>query len=106
MSADNGIYILETVDGFRVMYGHAVSNTKNEYEIYKFFKSAKHYNTRADALYYAAGFADVAEDLHGGTEDGILFICYRNYHWDDIVERNQGKNESRSVFEGGLRSLH
>jgi len=58
MSADNGIYILETKDGFRVAHAQAIGNIHynadetgfNLREIYRYFHKGKFFKFKEEAL--------------------------------------------------------
>ena len=84
MSADNGIYILESKDGFRVVYAHAIDNIYehgwkfNSKYLKKYFGEAPVLTTRDEAwkeakkLYYkviARGILEYGINIIPGHED-------------------------------------
>lgn len=92
MSANNHIVILNSKDGFRVTHCQALSNIfwwriknapayqveqKNEinpFVLYQYFKDAKYFKTKEEALIYA-------EELYfhiGYVEYGICEVIYNN----------------------------
>lgn len=94
MSADNGIYVLETKDGFRVVELQAVENycwddeigghttdqdvwIKNAREMWA---SSPHFKTEEEAMKYAKKLHDKTMKDFGIVEYGISFITIdRNF---------------------------
>lgn len=78
MSADNGIYILQTKDGFRVSHAQAIENINwqadetgfNLREIYKYFHDAKFFKSIEGAFKEAFRIYD----LYSIVEYGICPI--------------------------------
>lgn len=91
MSADNGVYILETADNeFRVAYAHAIDNIYGKFNddtqqwdcdmnmMVDYFRNSEIFNSYDDALDEAMRLSREYEYL----EDGICFITnFRNRHF-------------------------
>lgn len=84
MSADNGVYILETKDGYRVAHAQAIENIDykckegewNEDDIFYIFGKSKAYKTAKGALNRAAEIYDniVNDEFCPICEYGIVSI--------------------------------
>lgn len=81
MSADNGIYIAEFSDGFRVIHARAIDNLgffpigspAEEEEWKRYFGDAKKFETIEDAQRYAFELADEVQQW-GYLEYGINYL--------------------------------
>jgi hypothetical protein len=78
MSADNGVYILESKGPeWRVAYAHGI----DKIILYSVFKNSPTFNIRDHAEMYAEGLAD----QHLYLEYGILLLeTYRNMAFEDL----------------------
>jgi hypothetical protein len=93
MSADNHIAILNSQDGYRVVHCQALDNlvfwhkegeginqfeardTINPFVLYKYFKDAKFFATKSEALAYAIKL----ERRIGYVEYGIGYVFYEGF---------------------------
>lgn len=88
MSADNGIYILKTLDGFRVIHAQAIDNLywwdsemRNEInpkELKRYFGNCKVYDTEKVAQEVAIQMYEniINDDYCSICEYGICYIKY------------------------------
>ena len=90
MSADNGIYIAEFSDGFRVAHAQAIENVDyfpegskdRKKELKRYFRESKLYNSEEAALEKAQELAKeiLEDDFCPVLEYGICFIGkYENF---------------------------
>ena len=81
MSADNGIYIAEFDDGFRICHGSAIDNLdffetekERQQEIYNYFHDSALFSSKGQALEAAQKLYDDVMEKFYIIEYGIQFL--------------------------------